>query len=118
MNGGLPGGPPVGGGPPSKAGGPGPPATEPGYKPKTFKFWAIMLSVFLALFLVALDRTIVATAAPRITDEFDSQGDIGWYAAAYMITTASSQLQFGRIYRFYDVKWYVFHNTRLPRSAR
>lgn len=97
-------------GPSPDAGG-GPPlqkmtTEEQAYKPKTLKFWIIMLSNFLALFLVALDRTIVATAVPRITDAFNSQGDIGWYASAYMLTSASSQLLFGRIYKFYDLKWY------------
>ncbi|KAJ5949387.1 hypothetical protein N7454_000971 [Penicillium verhagenii] len=56
------------------------------------------------LFLVALDRTIIATAIPRITDEFHSLGDIGWYGSAYMLASASAQLLFGRIYKFYDIK--------------
>ncbi len=77
------------------------------YQPKSLKFWLILLSNFLALFLVALDRTIVATAVPRITDEFHSLGDIGWYAAAYMLTTSAAQLLFGRVYKFYSTKWCV-----------
>ena len=77
------------------------------FKPKSAKFWLILLSNFLALFLVALDRTIVATAVPRISDEFHSLGDIGWYASAYMLTTSASQLLFGRIYKFYSTKWCV-----------
>lgn len=75
------------------------------YQPKSLKFWLTLLCNFLALFLVALDRTIIATAIPRITDEFKSLGDIGWYGSAYMLTTASSQLVYGRIYKFYDMKW-------------
>jgi MFS family permease len=74
------------------------------YKPKTLKFWLIIASVFAAMFLVALDRTIIATAIPMITNEFDSLGDIGWYGSAYMLTTAAFQLIFGRIYRFYDLR--------------
>jgi len=64
-----------------------------------------MFSNFLALFLVALDRTIIATAIPRITDDFKSLGDIGWYGSAYMLTTSCSQLVFGRIYKHYNMKW-------------
>lgn len=75
------------------------------YKPKTLKFWLVLLSTFTSMFLVALDRTIIATAVPRITDDFKSQGDIGWYGSAYMLTTAAFQLLFGRIYSFYDLKW-------------
>lgn len=92
------------------AGGPpggGPPGFSENdlYKPKTLKFWSILMSSFLALFLVALDRTIIATAIPRITDEFESLGDIGWYGSAYMLTTSCSQLIFGRIYKHYNMKW-------------
>ncbi|KAF5243652.1 hypothetical protein FAUST_2735 [Fusarium austroamericanum] len=74
------------------------------YKPKTLKFWLIIVSVFAAMLLVALDRTIIATAIPQITNDFKSLGDIGWYGSAYMLTTAAFQLIFGRIYRFYDLK--------------
>ncbi|TLD27192.1 hypothetical protein PspLS_05022 [Pyricularia sp. CBS 133598] len=81
-------------------------AVSPGgmYNPRSLRFWAIMGCNFLALFLVALDRTILATAVPRITDEFHSLGDVGWYASSYMLTTSASQLLFGRIYKFYPTK--------------
>jgi len=39
----------------------------------------VMIAIMIAAFLVALDRTIIATAIPRITDEFDSLDDIGWF---------------------------------------
>jgi len=42
---------------------------------------AIVLALCLAVFLVALDQTIIATAIPRITDRFHSVKDIGWYGA-------------------------------------
>lgn len=84
-----------------------PPGGDPAanFKPKSLRFWLVMLSNFIAIFLVALDRTIIATAVPRITDDFKSLGDIGWYGSAYMLTTAASQLLFGKVYKFYDVKW-------------
>lgn len=78
---------------------------EENFKPKTLKFWLIILSSFLSMFLVALDRTIISTAIPKITDDFKSLGDIGWYGSAYMLTTAAFQLVFGRIYRFYNLRW-------------
>ncbi|KPM36233.1 hypothetical protein AK830_g10331 [Neonectria ditissima] len=77
---------------------------EENYKPKTLKFWLIIVSAITSMFLVALDRTILSTAIPAITDEFNSLGDIGWYGSAYMLTTAAFQLIFGRIYRFYDLR--------------
>jgi MFS transporter len=77
------------------------------YNPRSINFWLVMLSNFVAIFLVALDRTILATAIPRITDDFKSLGDIGWYGSAYMLTTAASQLLFGRIYKFYNLRMFV-----------
>lgn len=101
-----PAGTPPAGGPP--AGPPtGPPANPALYQPKSPKFWLTLVANFLAMFLVALDRTIVATAIPQITDDFHSLGDIGWYGSAYMLTTASSQLVFGRLYKHYNMKWCV-----------
>ncbi|KAL2159786.1 hypothetical protein VTH06DRAFT_1919 [Thermothelomyces fergusii] len=81
------------------------PGEEDMFQPKSIRFWLTLLSSFLALFLVALDRTIIATAVPRISDEFQALGDIGWYGSAYMLTTACAQLLFGRVYKFYDMKW-------------
>lgn len=94
------------GGPP---GPPGPPADNGLYQPRTLKFWLTLLSNFMAMFLVALDRTILATAIPTITDEFHSLGDIGWYGSAYMLTTACSQLIYGRLYKHYNMKWSDAH---------
>jgi len=75
------------------------------FQPKTVRFWAVLVCNFLCLLLVALDRTILATAVPRITDEFAALGDIGWYGSAYMLATACAQLVSGSIYKFYDMKW-------------
>lgn len=77
------------------------------FQPSSIRFWLTILTSFLTLFLVALDRTIIATAVPRISDEFHALGDIGWYGSWYMLTTACAQLLFGRIYKFYDLKRYV-----------
>ena len=35
----------------------------------------------LAVFCVALDNTIIATAIPRITDDFKALQDVGWYGS-------------------------------------
>jgi len=50
---------------------------EKNYQPKSLKFWLIMTGVYLSTFIVGLDRIIIATAIPRITDEFHSIEDIG-----------------------------------------
>ena len=50
------------------------------------------------------DRLIIATAIPQITDDFKSVTDIGWYGSAYLLTTCSFQLLFGKLYTFYSVR--------------
>lgn len=47
----------------------------------------VMLSVMSALFLVALDQTIIATALGAIVKEFNSFSSIGFIVTAYMLTT-------------------------------
>ncbi|TVY85231.1 Rubrofusarin-specific efflux pump aurT [Lachnellula suecica] len=73
--------------------------------PPISKVLVVMLALYLSLFLVSLDRTIIATAVPAITDAFHSIDDIGWYASAYMMTGCAFQLLYGRIYSFYSPKW-------------
>jgi MFS family permease len=48
---------------------------------------------------------IIATAIPKISDEFHSIEDIGWYASAYMLTGSAFMLLFGKFYTFYSPKW-------------
>ncbi|KAF2215462.1 hypothetical protein CERZMDRAFT_110127 [Cercospora zeae-maydis SCOH1-5] len=64
-----------------------------------------MIAILLAVFLMALDRTIIATAVPQITNDFNSLDDIGWYASAFMLTASCFQLPIGKIYTFYSPKW-------------
>lgn len=102
--------------------------------PHGLKLAGILLSVYLSVFLVALDRTIIATALPKITDKFNSFGDVGWvcispssfyhmdqiqlcneiltmsptsqqYNAGFLLPATALQLFFGRMYTFYSPKW-------------
>lgn len=47
----------------------------------------VMSAVMSALFLVALDQTIIATALGRIVEEFNSFSSLTWVVTAYMLTT-------------------------------
>ncbi|KAH8599546.1 major facilitator superfamily protein [Bisporella sp. PMI_857] len=69
------------------------------------KIFVVMIALYLSMFIVALDRTILGTAIPSITDEFHAVGDIGWYGSSYLLTASAFQLVFGRIYTFYSAKW-------------
>ena len=72
---------------------------EKNYQLKSLKFRTIMIGMYLSIFLVALDRTIIATAIPKITDEFNCIEDIGWYGSAYMLAAACLFPISGRIYQ-------------------
>lgn len=78
-------------------------ATTPEY-PNTRTRVLIMAALYCAVFLVTLDQNIISTAIPRITDEFNSIDDIGWYGSAYFLTMCSFQLLMGKVYKYYPAK--------------
>lgn len=66
---------------------------------------AIMtIAMAFAIFLIALDETIISTAIPRITDQFHSLNDVGWYGSAYMLTMCCFQLHYGKLYQHFSTK--------------
>ncbi|KAK3688242.1 major facilitator superfamily domain-containing protein [Podospora appendiculata] len=73
--------------------------------PSIAKLMFICLGLFLAVLCVGLDRLILATVIPKITSDFASLPDIGWYGSAYMLTSCCFQLMFGKLYAGYSVKW-------------
>ncbi|KAK9414434.1 putative MFS multidrug transporter [Seiridium unicorne] len=62
--------------------------------PSGLRLALLMISIFISMFL----------AIPQITDDFKSLQDVGWYGSAYLLTTASFQLMFGKLYTFFAVK--------------
>lgn len=49
--------------------------------PKGMTLGLIVLALCLSVFTMALDNSIIATAIPKITDQFHSLPDVGWYAS-------------------------------------
>ncbi|THW80086.1 MFS general substrate transporter [Aureobasidium pullulans] len=64
-----------------------------------------MAAIYLAMFLVALDRTIIGTAIPAISNQFNSFGDIAWYESGFLLPLCALQLSFGLVYTYYSSKW-------------
>jgi len=64
----------------------------------------IILPVTLVYFLVMLDSSIISTAIPQITDEFDSLLDVGWYGSAYQLASSAFVPLAGKIYMFPPTK--------------
>lgn len=55
--------------------------------PSTIPLVFICLGLILTMFLVSLDMTIVATAIPRITDQFKSLDQVGFLSPSNNLTT-------------------------------
>src|SRR5512135_788939 len=57
----------------------------------------IVLGIMLAMFLGALDQTIVATALPTIGRHFGSLDDLSWVVTAYLLTGTAVTPLFGKL---------------------
>jgi hypothetical protein len=66
---------------------------------------AVTIALSAAVFLVAMDVNVIATAIPRITGEFRSLDDIGWYGSAFLMATCATQIPYGRVYTLFPAKW-------------
>ncbi|KAI1660476.1 putative MFS transporter [Daldinia decipiens] len=69
-----------------------------------WKLWIVYVATLLTMFLVPLDMTIVATAIPKITEEFQSLDQVGWYGSAFFLTLAAFQAPWGTIYKYFPLK--------------
>src|ERR1019366_6152275 len=58
---------------------------------------AIVLGIMLAMFLGALDQTIVATALPTIGRHFSNLGDLAWVVTAYLLTATAVTPLYGKL---------------------
>lgn len=69
------------------------------------RLYLVSISITLAVALLFLDVSIVATAIPRITDQFNSLSDVGWYGGAYQLGSAVFMPLTGKIYTYFSSKW-------------
>lgn len=47
----------------------------------------------------------MATAIPKITNEFNGLDKAAWYGSAFFLTSGSFQASWGKAYRYFDMKW-------------
>ncbi|RHZ83132.1 hypothetical protein Glove_99g40 [Diversispora epigaea] len=71
--------------------------TEVKVELKRYETYLIMFALSTGMFLSALDQTIVATALPKIANDFNSLDRIAWVATSYMLTETSFQPTFGKL---------------------
>ncbi|KAG9303173.1 hypothetical protein G9A89_001789 [Geosiphon pyriformis] len=57
---------------------------------------AIYVGLVMAIFLASLDSTIVSTALPTISSEFNALSDIPWVGTAYLLSSTASQPLYGK----------------------
>ena len=57
----------------------------------------IVLGIMLAMFLGALDQTIVATALPTIGRHFGNLDDLSWVVTAYLLTGTAVTPLYGKL---------------------
>lgn len=72
--------------------------------PSAFPLAMITVALMLSIFLCALDMTIVATAIPRITDQFHSVDQVGWYGSAFFLTLGAFQSTWGKAFKYFPLK--------------
>lgn len=86
------------------------PTAEPQTRyPAGLNLTVSLVSLMKTMLLVALRRLIIATAVPRITDDFRSAADVAaadvaWYASSFLLTNAALQLIYGKLYTLWSVK--------------
>ncbi|KAK6984212.1 major facilitator superfamily general substrate transporter [Favolaschia claudopus] len=65
---------------------------------------AVMCTIFLTTLLAALDLGIVATAIPKITDDFKRLDDVGWYGSACFLLVGTSSPMWGKLYKYFSAR--------------
>ena len=84
------------------------PAPSPGEENEYItgmKLAAALTSLTLVVFLMSLDVSIIGTAIPRITSDFQSLPDVGWYGSAYLLASCALQPSTGKIYTYTNSKY-------------
>ncbi|TPX12435.1 uncharacterized protein E0L32_006847 [Thyridium curvatum] len=77
--------------------------TEEEY-PQGIRLAFIIVALVLSIFLIALDMTIVATAIPKITDEFHGLDLVSWYGSAFFMCVGGFQSTWGKAYKYFNLK--------------
>lgn len=68
------------------------------------KLWTLLFALMMTVLMIALDSSIIATAIPRITDDFHTIQNVGWYGAAYMLANSCLQPLTGKIFTYFPLK--------------
>src|ERR671930_540534 len=76
----------------------------PGYRLTIGRILAIYAGLMVALFLAALDQTIVSTALPRIVSDLGGVSQYSWVFTAYMLASTVTVPLYGKLGDVYGRK--------------
>ena len=71
----------------------------------SFRTLVVLPCITLACFLMLLDNTVIVGAVPKITTDFKSIKNIGWYGAAYELSSAILNPLTGKVFGNFNLKW-------------
>lgn len=76
------------------------------HRPTGIKWFLVIFSILVGLFLFALDNTIVADIQPAIVEEFNSVDKIAWLASGFFLSGTALMLPFGQFFQIFNAKWF------------
>lgn len=72
--------------------------------PTSKRLVPILVAILCSVFLVSIDLTIIGTAIPKITDEFDGLNMVSWYGSVYFMTYGGFQPASGKLFKYFSLK--------------
>ncbi|KAL4817883.1 hypothetical protein BDW67DRAFT_174254 [Aspergillus spinulosporus] len=69
------------------------------------KLYKVLSGILVATILISFEVSIIATAIPAISSQFNAATDIGWYGAAYPLTMCALQPLSGKNSSIFSVRW-------------
>ncbi|KAL4901520.1 major facilitator superfamily domain-containing protein [Aspergillus multicolor] len=72
------------------------------------KLHSVLRGIMIATMLISIDVSIIVTAIPAISSQFNAATDIGWYGAAYPVTMCALQPLSGKISSIFPLRWSYF----------
>jgi hypothetical protein len=49
------------------------------------RLWLVIAGLYLGIYLLALELTMLSTILPTLTNEFGTLNDVSWYESAYVL---------------------------------
>ncbi|KLT44397.1 MFS general substrate transporter [Cutaneotrichosporon oleaginosum] len=68
------------------------------------RFWGVIVSLMINIFLFALDQLIIATAIPKITSQFDALSKLTWLANGFFLPLFALNLLYAQFLQIFPSK--------------